>query len=172
MNRSIFKYILHFIFIILIQALVLNNIYLFNLIHPYIYILFLLILPVNINRLVLLLISFGIGFILDIFSNIPGLHTSTMVFIGFLRPFVIKFIISEDVSEQNIEPHITTLGFRRYLIFALIMVFIHHSFIFFVQVLSIKEYIFTFYKIIINVFSTILIILIYEILFFYKKQEG
>jgi hypothetical protein len=170
MNRTFFKYFLHFILLILIQVFVLNNIYLFNLIHPYIYILMLLMLPVNINKLLLLLISFGIGFVLDIFSDIPGLHTTTMVLIGFLRPLILKFIITEDISEQNIEPHITTLGFRRYLIFVFILVLIHHSFIFFVQVLSLKEYIFTLYKILINVFSTILIILVYEILFFFKKQ--
>jgi rod shape-determining protein MreD len=172
MNRSFFKYFLHFIILIFIQGFVLNNIYLFNLIHPYVYILIILVLPVNLNKIIVLLISFGIGLCIDTFSYTYGVHTSAMVFIGFVRPYLLKSMVTEEIIEQNIEPHITTLGFRRFLIYLFIMVFLHHSFLFLVQVLSFKYYIFTLYKILINVVATILIIFIYELIFFFKKQEG
>ena len=172
MTRSIFRYLLHFFILIIIQLFVLDNLFLFNLIHPYIYFTLILMLPVNINRYLLISIALVYGFIIDILSFTYGLHTSTLVFIGFLRPYMMRMFVSEEQIEQNIEVHFSTLGARRYLIYLLIMLFIHHSLLNILQVLSFREYIFTFYKTVLNIIASLLIIVVYDLTFFVKPKTN
>jgi len=129
-------------------------------------------LPVNINRYLLISIALVYGFIIDILSFTYGLHTSTLVFIGFLRPYMMRMFVSEEQIEQNIEVHFSTLGARRYLIYLLIMLFIHHSLLNILQVLSFREYIFTFYKTVLNIIASLLIIVVYDLTFFVKPKTN
>jgi rod shape-determining protein MreD len=170
MTRSVLKYLFHFLFMMLIQLLVLNNVFLLNLIHPYLYLLFFLILPVNLNKYTVLIYAFLIGLIMDVFSYTYGLHCIAMTFIGFIRPSLLKLLITEEIEEMQIEPHINTFGFRRYLIYAIILVFIHHTLLYFIQTLSFHSFLFTLTKILINSIFTVIIIFIYELLLFFRKQ--
>lgn len=172
MTRSVFKYILHCFILIIIQLFVLDNLFLFNLIHPYIYFTLILMLPVNINRYLFISIAFFYGFVIDILSFSYGLHTTTLVSIGFIRPYIMKLFINEEQFEQNVEVHITTLTARRYIIYLLIMLFIHHSLLNFLQVFSFREYIFTFYKTLINIIASLLIIVVYDLTFFGKTKTN
>jgi rod shape-determining protein MreD len=170
MTRSVFRYILHFLILTVIQLFVLDNLFLFNLIHPYIYFTLILMLPVNINRYAFISIAFVYGFIIDALSFSYGLHTSTLVLIGFLRPYLIRLFVSEEQIEQNIEIHFATIGARRYLIYLLIMLFIHHSLLNILQVFSFREYFFTLYKTVLNILASLLIIVVYDLTFFVKTK--
>lgn len=172
MNRSVLKYILHFFILTIIQLFVLDNLFLFNLIHPYIYLILILMLPVNINRYVFISIAFVYGLIMDVLLFTYGLHTTTLVLIGFLRPYLMGLFINEEQIEQNIEVHLTSLGARRYFIYLLIMLFIHHSLLNMLQVFSFREYIFTLYKTVLNVVASLLIIVVYDLTFFVKTKEN
>jgi rod shape-determining protein MreD len=149
---------------------VLDNLFLFNLIHPYIYFALILMLPVNINKYLLISIALVYGFIMDAFSFTYGLHTTTLVFIGFLRPYLIRLFISEEQIEQNIEVHFSSLGARRYLFYLFIMLLIHHTLLNLIQVFSFKEYMFTLYKTVLNILASILIIVVYDLTFFVKSK--
>jgi rod shape-determining protein MreD len=172
MTRTIFRYILHFFILTVIQQFVLDNLFLFNLIHPYIYFAFILMLPVNTNRYVYISIALVYGFIIDILSFTYGLHTSTLVVIGFLRPYMMRLFVSEEQMEQNVEVHFTTIGARRYLIYLLIMLFIHHSLLNILQVFSFREYFFTLYKTVLNILASMLIIVVYDLTFFVKAKTN
>jgi rod shape-determining protein MreD len=172
MTRSVFKFILHFFILTIIQQFVLDNIFLFNMVHPYIYLSLILMLPININRYLLILIALAYGFVMDMLSFSYGLHTCTMVLLGFLRPYLMRLFVSEEQIEQNIEVHLTTLGARRYLFYLLIMLFIHHSLLNFLQVFSFREYFLTFYKTMLNVLASILIIVVYDLTFFVKTRTN
>ena len=172
MTRTVFRYILHFIILTIIQLFVLDNLFLFDLIHPYIYFAFILMLPVNMNRYVFISIALVYGFVIDILSFTYGLHTSTLVVIGFLRPYMMRLFVSEEQIEQNVEVHFTTIGARRYLIYLLIMLFIHHSLLNILQVFSFREYFFTLYKTVLNIIASLLIIVVYDLTFFVKPKSN
>lgn len=172
MTRSVFRYILHFLILTIIQQFVLDNLFLFNLIHPYIYLTLILMLPVNINRYVYISIALVYGFAIDILSFTYGLHTSTLVFIGFLRPYIMRLFVSEEQIEQNVEVHFTSIGARRYIIYLLIMLFIHHSLLNILQVFSFREYFFTLYKTVLNIIASMLIIVVYDLTFFVKTKTS
>lgn len=170
MTRTIFRYILHFFILIIIQQFVLGNLFLFNLIHPYLYVSLILMMPVNMNKYMFISLAFVFGFVMDILSFTYGLHSATLVLIGFIRPNIMRYFISEEQIEQNIEVHFTTLGARRYLIYLLIMLFIHHSLLNLLQVFSFREYLFTFYKTLLNIISSMLLIVVYDLTFFVKSK--
>ena len=169
MNRQVIKYIVNFIVLILLQIIVLNNAVLFNIIHPYIYILATLLLPVHYSRLLVMLLAFLLGFIIDVYSSSYGMHTISTLTIGFLRPFLLIGFIFDESGEAQIEPHFQTLGTRRFLLYILILVFIHHFILFCVEAFSFSGFFHTLLKILINTLSTALIIFVYELLIFFRR---
>jgi rod shape-determining protein MreD len=86
MINSIFRYGLIFVLLILLQVLLFNNIQFSGYINPYIYVMFILLLPVEIPAWLMLLLSFATGVIIDYFSGSPGVHSSATVLAGFVRP--------------------------------------------------------------------------------------
>ncbi len=115
------------------QILVLNRIQFSGFINPYLYVLFVLFLPVGTNRGLLMLLSFFTGLIIDIFSNTPGMHAGACVLIGFLRPFIIKSLSLRDTFNSDSCPSLTEFGWVWYLKYASILVLCHHTFLFFIE---------------------------------------
>ena len=101
MIRTLIKYAVMFVSLVLIQVLVLNQVQLGGFINPYIYILFVILLPLNSPRYAVLILGFLIGLTIDVFSNSLGIHAAATVFIAYLRPLVIRSISNreEDRSE-------------------------------------------------------------------------
>ncbi len=96
------KNIIRFVVLVLLQVAVFNNIQLSGFLNPYVYILFILLLPFETPSWLLLILSFLIGFCIDIFSNTIGLHASACVFMGYMRPFVLNLISVRDNYESDI----------------------------------------------------------------------
>ena len=82
--------IISFILLVLVQVLALNNIQFLGYINPYIYILFILSLPVRLPQWITLLLGFVLGLTIDTFSNTMGTHAFATVLIAFLRNGIIK----------------------------------------------------------------------------------
>src|SRR5664279_4931881 len=99
MINSILRFGLIFILLILLQVLLFNNIQFSGYINPYVYIMFILLLPIEIPSWLLLILSFTIGMIIDFFSGSPGIHTSATVLAGFVRPYVIRVVSPKDGYE-------------------------------------------------------------------------
>lgn len=171
MNRVIFKYIIQLVFIFVLQIIVLNNINLFDLLHPYLYLTLILILPINISRNGLLIIAFVIGFLMDVFCSTYGMHTSACVLLGLARIIYFKLILTEEIIESGTEPDFSTFGIRGFIIFIFIMVFVHHTPLYFIEEFRFSSPIYTFYKIFTNTIASVLIILIYDLLLRFKIQR-
>ena len=87
---TVLQNIFRFILLVLFQVLVLNNIQFLGYINPYLYILFILSLPVQMPRWFLLVLAFILGLSIDIFSNTLGMHAFATVFVAFFREGIIK----------------------------------------------------------------------------------
>ena len=72
--KMVLQNIVSFIVLVLVQVLVLNNIHFMGYINPYIYILFILLLPVRFSRHFTLILAFVLGLIIDAFSNTYGVR--------------------------------------------------------------------------------------------------
>lgn len=68
------RVIIRFFFYVLLQVLVLNHIRFGGYANPYLYVLFILMLPYEMPGWLLLVISFIMGYTIDLFSATPGIH--------------------------------------------------------------------------------------------------
>lgn len=149
--------------------LVLNNIQLGGYLNPYLYVLFILALPFNTPKWLLLILAFILGYGVDLFSSTMGMHTMSLVFMAFLRPSVLKIIAPRDGYDTNQTPGIQDFDFRWYLIYVSILTFAHHFVLFYIEVFRFSDFFFTFSKVIASSLFTILLLLISQ-LFNYNAQ--
>ena len=70
MNKNAVQ-IIRFIVLVLMQVLVINHIRLGGYVHPCIYLIFIMLLPINMPGWQLLLLGFGLGFSVDLFTGTP-----------------------------------------------------------------------------------------------------
>ena len=150
--------IFRFILLVLAQVLVLNNIQFLGFINPYIYILFIISLPVRMPRWSALLLAFILGLTIDVFSNTPGMHASAAVLIAFLRNGIIQLFITIDEG-NNPTPSYYTFSVAPYIKYVVFMVLIHHTTLFLLEAFSFAHFWLMLFKIILSSLVTILLIL-------------
>lgn len=139
MGRHLIKYGIMFIGLVLIQVLILNHIQFSGFVNPYIYILFVLLLPFSSPKYVVLLLAFLIGITVDIFSNSLGIHAFATVFAAYLRPFVVR-LISNREEDRTDYPGLMQNKLRWFLSYVTIMVIIHHSVLFYLEVFTFANF--------------------------------
>lgn len=150
--------IFRFIFLVLVQVLVLNNVQFLGFINPYIYILFILSLPVLTPRWLSVILAFGLGITIDAFSNTMGMHAFAAVLIAFLRNGTVNLFIALDEGNSP-TPSFYTFGVSDYVKYIVVLVFIHHATLFFLEAFTLMNFWFTLSKIILSSVVTILLIL-------------
>jgi len=162
MINSILRHSLIFLLLILLQILLFNNIEFSGYINPYVYIMFILLLPVEIPSWLLLILSFFTGLVIDIFCGSPGMHTSATLLAGFVRPYVLRLISPRDGYEPGTDPSMMIYGFRWFLLYTLIIVLIHHFALFYLEVFRFADFFRTFLRVILSSLFSIAFILLLE----------
>lgn len=166
----IIKNILRFIIVLLLQLLVFNNIQLSGYINPFFYVLFILLLPFETPRWLMLISAFLIGISVDIFSHSYGMHAAASVFIAFIRPLVVRFIYSKKEYESGVHPTMGHLGFTWFLSYASLMIFVHHFIYFFLEVFRMSDFLNTIYRIFYSSIATLIVIIAQQFLFFKERK--
>ena len=92
--------------LILLQVLVFDNVQIRGYINPYIYVLFILLIPFETPPWLLLISAFLLGFGVDLFSDTMGMHTAASVFMAFCRPGILRMVFSSKDYEIGISPGI------------------------------------------------------------------
>ena len=120
------------------QVMVFDNIRFGNYIHPYIYVLFIMLLPFDTPKAQLIFDGFLIGMAIDIFSGTPGLNAAATVFMAFIRPLIIGLTTRKSDIEDKNAPTITEMGLPWFLLYALLLLLLHNLFLFWLEAFSIK----------------------------------
>lgn len=164
---DLLKNIIRFLVFVLVQVFVLDNIPpLHQFIVPIIYFLFILWLPFSISRFWLMVIGFFTGLSLDYFTMTPGLHAAACVLISYARPFVINVLTPKDTSEFNYrEPSPKSMGWTPYLVYALVLTFLHNFYLVFLEWLSFGSFLDFLLKVLATTGISMLLIILTEILF-------
>jgi rod shape-determining protein MreD len=161
MINRILRYTLIFVLLIFLQLFLFNNIQFSGYVNPFVYIMFIMLLPFEIPSWFLIILSFITGFIMDVFTGTPGMHTAATVLAGFSRPFILRIISPRDGYEAGSEPSLFVYGFRWFFFYTLLMVFIHHLMLFYVEVFRLSDFFNTFLRVLLStLFSVIFIVLI------------
>ena len=166
MNKELRKNIVSFLFFTIVQIVVFQNFNLSEWGFAFAYVGFVLFLPIDIPIILLLFLAFSQGIILDIFYNTLGLHALVTVLIAYLRSFFIRLLAPKMMDDLTNVNSIGQFGIQRVVFYTLILVFIHHVFLFFIMSGGEGFFFTTILKIALStIVSTMVIIFIRKIFF-------
>lgn len=170
MSKLIYRNIFNFLLLLLLQIYILNNIELWGYLNPYVYVLFILLLPLETPRSLLLIAAFLMGFGIDYFSNTIGINIAASVLIAYLRPSLIKALSHKTELDPGIKIGIRDFGFSWFLTYTSVLVVVHHLVIFYLEVFNFNEIFDTLKRALLSALFTILIIIIGQYLFYRPKK--
>jgi len=163
--RIFSKYGIMFVLLVLVQVLILNQVQFSGLFNPYIYVLFVILFPLNSPRWAALTLAFSLGLIVDIFSNSLGIHAAATVLIAYLRPYIIRLISSrEDERGEYLGLNQTKPGW--FITYVFLMVFIHHLLLFYLEVYTFSGFFVTMLRIVLSTIFSVIVIILSQFLIF------
>lgn len=158
------------VLLLLAQMLIFSNINLSSFINPYIFPLFILLLPFETPRWLLILIGFSSGLLLDFFLGSTGMHAATCLLIGYARPFLIN-IITPKGTEFEISPNVYAQGLSWFVVYLGITMLVYLSVYFFIEAATFLNFFYMLLKILLSTLVSVSFMLIFLFLFSSKKKR-
>lgn len=168
MNNVILSNSLRFIFLVLLQVLLLNNINLFGYVNPYLYVLFIILYPFNGSQTLLIFLSFLLGVSIDIFEDSGGINAAACLVVAYIRPFVLRFSFGVSYDYQTIKFSSTPFGSR--LSYVMTIVFVHHFVLFLLEIFSFAHFLLLVKKTLYSTLFTMLLVFLSLALFKRKPR--
>jgi len=168
------KNILRFCIILLLQVLILNKITLrwwsepsgFPIFIPYVYPLFILLLPFETPVWALLILGFLLGTTVDSFMNTAGMHACATILIAYLRTNVLSALLPRNLSEYSGQnPSIKNMGWMPFLVYSLFLILLHHLVFFTIELWNVSNIGFLLLKVASSSITSMLFIIVYLLLF-------
>ena len=173
MNANLIKYILLFVVLVVLQEFVFDNIQIGTLLTPYVYVLFILVLPISYPPSLVLLASFLLGLSVDfITTDMLGIHALACTFMGYFRRFVFKAVHpKEDNEQKEVSITIYNMGWRQFLLYTLILLFVHHSVYFIVESFKLLSPLYVLLHIVLSTLMSFVVILLIQLAFFRNPRS-
>ena len=168
MNNVVVSNIIRFILLLLAQVLICNNINFLGYVNPYIYIIFIFLFPIKDNRLVLLLASFTLGMLVDMFSDSGGVHAAAAVSLAYARPVLLKTSFGMLYEHQSVKFSKTEIG--SLITDVTFGTLIHHFILFTLEIFNIYSILLILKKTLFSSIFTILLSVLIIILFSRNKK--
>ena len=124
--------------LVLLQVWVFNQIHLFGLITPLLYIYFILKLSTGMNRNAVVIWAFAIGLCIDTLDNTPGLNALASTIVGFFRFYLLRLMFSRE--EDAFVPSFSTLKMPGFVQYASILILLHHTILFMTEAASVYSF--------------------------------
>jgi len=157
-----------FIVLILAQILIFNNIEFSGYINPYCYILIILLLPFDIPKAMLLLVSFVTGLSIDLFMGTPGVHSSATLLMGFARPYVLSLFSPREGYQSGTRPRMLQFGLEWFVKYSAFLTLLHHFALFYLEAFSLNHFFSTFLRAFLSALFTSLLLIISQFFVFRK----
>ena len=109
---------------LLAQVLVLGHIHLFHYATPLLYVYFVAQFPRNHAKWEVLVWSFMMGLLVDIFYNTPGVAAASLTLIGAVQPYYFELFVPRD-SADNLVPSLRNIGPSKFSYYIVPMVFLY-----------------------------------------------
>ncbi|UII28835.1 Rod shape-determining protein MreD [Fulvivirga maritima] len=171
LNKGIITQIFSFILYVLVQVLLLKNIVLFDKSFCFLYIAFLLLIPVEAKVLGLMIVGFITGIAVDIFYDSLGIHAAASVFIMFVRNYWLNMLTPQGGYDSGTVPTISSNGLRWFTSYVLPLIFLHHCVLFLLESWGFGLLGFTLTKAFFSTWFTFIVMLITQYLFYNKKRS-
>ena len=159
---------LRFILLLLVQVVICNNINFFGFINPYIYIVFIFLFPIRDSRIVLLLVSFVLGMLVDMFSDSGGVHAAASITLAYARPLLLKMSFGMLYEHQSIKFNNTDIG--NLITYVGAGTLLHHFILFSLEVFNMSYVLIILKKTLFSSIFTILLSILIIVLFSRDKK--
>lgn len=139
MNKRSIQFIALAIVLVLLQAVVLNNVCLWGVAMVFAYIYVIARLPMDMSQCWALTIAFVMGLTVDVFANTPGLNSLACVTTAGLRRPILRLYFQRDDTLADTSPQSATLGFAVFAKFALTISFVYCLLLFVIEAFSLLQ---------------------------------
>ena len=159
-----------FVLLLMAQVLIFSNINFSSFVNPYVFPLFVLLLPFETPRLLLLIIGLLSGLALDVFLGSMGMHAAACLAVGYMRPFLIS-VITPKGTEFEISPNIHSQGLPWFMFYTGLTMFIYLTLYFIVEAATFFNFFLLFVKIIMSTVVSVLFMIVFQYLFSARKKR-
>jgi rod shape-determining protein MreD len=164
MINELGKNIFRFLLFILIQVTILKHLELGRFINPFLYIIFILMLPIKANKAIVLFRAFLTGLLVDMFYNTMGMNAAACVFMAYCRPWVLSTYAPKGEYETSSKPTMQSLGTPWMINYAGTMILLHHLILFFLEAFTLSHFFTTLLKVLLSGAATLGLVLLSQLL--------
>lgn len=130
------EYCAIFLLLLVLQEFVFDNINLGGIVNPYIYIMFLILLPLDTPGWSLLLLGVITGGAVDFMSGTAGLQTVASTWLAFVRPTVAGLLLGKEMVYDGGIPTAARVGLGKFFRYVAVMVLLFNIPFFILEDLS------------------------------------
>ena len=164
--RLLIRYGIYFVVLYLLQILGFNYVQIGTGLFPAVYLLIIILLPIEINKVWLLMAAFAVGMIMDISNDTIAINTSALVFATFFRPFILQLLSGRDGYETGKLPTYKNYGINWFIFYSLIFVFLYELVYFGLDIFSFAKIGVILLKTVVGTLYTVSFIVLLHLLFF------
>lgn len=159
MNINLLREIGVALIFVLLQVLVFNQIHLFGVAVPLVFIYVIFRMPLSLSTAWLLTASFLLGLVIDIFSNTPGMNALACTIFAFLRRPVLSLYLPHGSDYVAEVPSIRGFGMWLYVRYSLTLSLLYCVLLFSIESLSLFDFPYLLMRIVSSTLLTFVLIL-------------
>lgn len=150
-----------FVGLVLLQALVLNQMHIGGYATPFLYIYFILKFDSRVGRNELMLWSFALGLAVDTLGNTPGMNAAAATCLAFFRMPMLRLVTLRDV-EEGFRPGTDSMGMSVFMRYAWMACILFCTVLWLIDDFSIRHILHLILKILTSTLSTMLCVICIE----------
>ena len=170
MNNLVWRNIGRFVLLMLLQLLVLNNVYMGGYVMPMLYVLFVLMLPTSTGRVPLLLMAFGSGLLVDVMSGVLGFNTLACTVVAMLRILFADRILTRGENVVIETPSIYSVTPQYFITYLLVSTAVFYLVLYTVELFSFRGLGGVFLATVCSTLVTSLLAVLYQIALLRRKE--
>ncbi len=171
MSKSLLRTIGRFVLLILIQLLVLKNVYLGSYVMPMLYLLAILMLPTDMKPIPLLLVAFSTGLLMDVMNNMLGFHALACTIVAMLRILFANRILTRGEPVVIDTPSIYSVTPQYFISYMMLLLAAFYFVFFMLELFGFRGFGAMLLSTILSTVVTTLLAVLYQFLFL-KKNEN
>ena len=170
MSNMVWRNIGRFALLMLVQLLILNNVYLGGYVMPMLYVLFILMLPTSTGRIPMLLIAFGTGLLVDIMAGALGFHALACTVVAMMRILFADRILTRGENVVIGIPGIYSVTPQYFIAYLMLMLAIFYLVFYLLEIFSFRGFGGVLLATVCSTLVTTLLAVLYQLIFL-KREE-
>src|SRR5690606_34139422 len=135
------------------------------------YIMAIIMLPFEMPKMLVMLLSFVLGICIDLFYDSAGLHAAACVTMGFSRHYILQYMSPRGGYEMGAKPIVDDMGITWFIGYTATLVAIHHLVLFYLEIFRFTDFFQTLWRVIRSAIGTFALIYLIQFLFYSKRKN-